>query len=65
MAVFRVPRKATEPLLVAISNATEVPMMKLPEGNVPEAIVPELKQDVLKVTVPVIAKVPELELALS
>ena len=53
------------PLLVAISNATDVPMMKLPEGNVPEAIVPELKQDVLKVTVPVIAKLPALELALS
>lgn len=65
MAGFNVPRKATVPLLVAISNATDVPMMKLPEGNVPEAIVPELKQDVLKVTVPVIAKLPALELALS
>lgn len=65
MAGFSVPRKAIVPLLVAISNTTDVPMMKLPEGNVPEVIVPELKQDVLKVAVPVIAKLPALELALS
>jgi hypothetical protein len=40
-------------------------MMKLPEGNVPDVIVPELKQDVLKVTVPMTPKLPSSELALS
>jgi hypothetical protein len=40
-------------------------MMKLPEGNVPDVIVPELKQDPLKVTVPAIPKLPSSELALS
>jgi hypothetical protein len=65
VAGFNVPRKATLPLPVTISNATDVPVMKLPEGNVPEFIVPEVKQDVLKVTVPLIAKLPALELALS
>ena len=32
--------------------------MKLPDGNVPDAIVPVLKQGVLKVAVPVSAKLP-------
>ena len=52
------------PLPVSISRATDVPMMKLPDGNVPGVIVPELKQGVLKVTVPVIPKLPS-ELAVS
>jgi hypothetical protein len=33
-------------------------MMKLPEGNVPGLIVPELKQDVRKETVPLMPKLP-------
>ena len=33
-------------------------MMKLAEGNVPGVIVPELKQDVPKVAVPVMPKLP-------
>jgi hypothetical protein len=46
------------PLPVAISRATDVPRMKLPEGNVPDVIVPELKQGELKVTVPLTPKLP-------
>ena len=58
LSSLRVPRKLMVPLPVAISRATELPMMKLPDGNAPGVIVPELKQGVLRVTVPSSPKLP-------
>jgi hypothetical protein len=40
------------PLSVLISRFTDLPMMKLAEGNVPDVIVPDLKQTPSKVNVP-------------
>jgi len=41
------------PLSVLMSRVTDVPRMKLAEGNVPDVIVPDLKQASSKVIVPV------------
>jgi hypothetical protein len=46
------------PLSVSISRATDVPIIKLPEGKLPGLIVPELKQDLPKVTAPLSSKLP-------
>ena len=54
LSAFTIPRNVTMPLPVSTSRPTVLPMMKLPDDNVPGLIVPVLKQDVLKVTEPVI-----------
>ncbi len=46
------------PLSVLISRFTDVPMMKLAEGKVPDLIVPELKQASSKAKAPVRPKLP-------
>jgi hypothetical protein len=39
---------------------TDLPRMKLPEENVPGLMVADLKQEVLKVALPVISKLPSI-----